>query len=556
MLLSFVWFVLHKTNQIKINRTTIYLVVFALAIAIQYALIKPTYTASYLITICLLLVTALLCILITNTDLKPQAILTAAAIGILINSYIQVIFCILQLINFPAVSTLTIYGSNQPYLMSIKWFFFAGQITGSIAQPNNLADLLCWGIIANAYLSRNNLVCYRVFFYLSVSIFSIFIAISQSRTAYLYPLILLLYSSYLFYKYSKSILIKNLFLSSLIMCLCILLYKPCISFIHHIINLPIELNITTFRTNQQATTKIRYILWLKGILIFLHHPIIGGGWDSFAQYYAVTPLPKLIQQVNGDLSTSGNAHNLIVQLLATTGLIGTGMTFWFISKIIIQLKDVALETKFLPLGIFLIVLTHSMFEFPLFNSYIFITVMLLLSSVDDNIINYNISNKSIKSILLVVFCFTSWQTYSGINNYLLLTQLKKPQHYQVDNLLNNELNRYFQVSTNPFWDDYADISLSNNLMFNTRTDINVKYFDLLQNTLTKVNTYFPNPPFTLKLAVLDIIAGNHSNATKQIQLLKQNYIGYEKLFSDYVIGLTPEAPEARKQVLLLLNNKA
>ncbi len=538
-------------RHLRISRVATFLFVAAVLLALQYAWMKPSYSAAFLITFCLFITSCCLIILINNSDISSESLLNAAAIGILINGYYQVFYSSLLLANLDFSTTFIIYGSSDPYYILVKWFKYPGQIVGSIGQVNVLADLLCWGIVANCWLGKSNSRFAKVFFYLTAIVFSIFIALSQSRTAYLYVLIL---ASYLFYinKINKeSWLVRKLAFSLLIMAVCLSAFYINAHFFH--VNTGSV--VPRAAENNHLSNFGRYIMWAKGLVIFLQHPLIGGGWDSYSHYYAITTLPDFIKPVHSYLATPANAHNLIIHLLATTGIVGTLLTIYIIGSIFLQLKKQPLSIQFLPAAILLVTLTHSMLEYPLFYSFVFIGLVLLIAITDTSKVKVTIPINLFKAISLIIVIGGSWQVFTGVNNYLILAEYKKPANYQVKNQLANEFNRYFEVSTNPLWDDYADITLAYNLMFNSKNEDNTQYFELYKNTLDKINQQFPNPPYTLKLAIMEVIDNNPIKAKSLIKELQYNYPGFNDTFESYVIQQTPNNTSARNSVIKLITDK-
>lgn len=551
MMLSIWIFGAKKITYLRISHSAMYLFLLALLLALQYAWMKPAYSASYLITFCLLITGGCLIILINNSLISSETLLKAAAVGILINCYYQVCYSSLLLANLNFSTTFIIYGSSDPYYILIKWFKYPGQIVGSIGQVNVLANLLCWGIVANCWLSTSKTRLGKIFFYITAIIFSIFIALSQSRTAYLYVVVL---GSYLFFIYKtqkKSELAHKLAVSLLIMAICFGAFYSYANFF----NVTTESIAPRTAENHYLSNFGRYIMWAKGLVIFFQHPLIGGGWDSYSHYYAITTLPSFITPVHSSLVTPANAHNLIIHLLATTGIIGTLLVLYIIGSIFIRLNRQPLNIQFLPVTILLIVLTHSMLEYPLFYSFIFISLVLLIGITDNSAFKINVPATAFKTISLIIVTFGTWQIYTGINNYLLLAEFKKPAHYQPKNQLMNEFNRYIEVSTNPFWDDYADMTLAYNLMFNSKNKKNSQYFELFKNTLDKINQHFPNPPYTLKLAILEVIDSNPAKAKSLITELQYNYPEFNNTFESYVIQQTPNNISVRNSVIKIITSK-
>jgi hypothetical protein len=218
-------------------------------------------------------------------------------------------------------------------------------------------------------------------------------------------------------------------------------------------------------------------------------------------------------------------------------------------KIIRKLVELEASSSIMPLGILLITLTHSMFEFPLFQAYILFPILTLLSIVIKT--QYSLPARGFKFILILFLPLTLWQIYSNSNCYLLLTQLKKSPHYIENNYIGNQMDKYFQINRSIFWDDYADMDLSRNIMYDLRVKENQKYFDFLYTTLVRVNNYMPSPASEIKLAILDEISGNTTMAEQRIELVRTAYPNSNKIFEQYIKQLTPNNIVAQAKLIAL-----
>lgn len=552
-------------KSIKLSYNNIFIALIIVFLGFQFALISPSYSAPYLnaISIFGLIIVALL--LIQNSSLTFKQILFYAAIGIIINSYIQIIFCSLQLIHFNLQYTFNFYGFSTPYSMS--WDIFAhssdGRIIGGIGQSNNLADILCWGLLANIYLFHKLDRLNTPLFWFNLIIISTFIVLSQSHTAYFYPLVLFAYGIYL-WKFNSNranqIYLHKLIYSVMVLTTIVIIYYILNKYylLHHISNADIKpvVNHVTLKKLHSINFHDRFFMFEKAWVMFIQHPFFGVGWEQYLQYFLITPTPNFITDGIDELVAVNNCHNLILQLLATTGFFGTLLFLTLVVYLLYNLARQELETQILPLGIALIVLTHSMFEYPLFNVAILIPVLLVSATPDSKYFTLNLKyKKSFFCLIGALIALAWWQIYVGINNFLLLSQAKKPANYQIHNLPHNVLNVYFATANNPYWDDAADSVLAQNLLYSVRAPQNQKYFDLTYDVLSRSAKYSPNPSFLLRLAVLDTVLGNNAKAQAEVNLVTQNYIGFNSRFESFFNAASHDNPSLNKRLLQLLPHK-
>lgn len=77
---------------------------------------------------------------------------------------------------------------------------------------------------------------------------------------------------------------------------------------------------------QQISMVIRSFLWRGAVLIWIHNPLFGSGIDSYEDFFGVYRDKTIIDAFSMSL-IGDNAHNWVLQALATLGLIGTiGLT--------------------------------------------------------------------------------------------------------------------------------------------------------------------------------------------------------------------------------------
>ncbi len=550
------------SQSIKIPNILLYLIPIVLFCGIQFTLIKPNYTAPYLDVMSSFTLITVAILILYNSNIPLQLIQTIIAFSIIITCYLQITFSILQLINYQLEYKLLFYGFTEPYYALVNIFKISddGRITGGIGQPNLLADILSWGIIANIYLFNQRNKHKPYLFWSNLIITSIFITLTHSNTAYLYSVVLFIYSICLLkFKSNQSNIHYSykLLCSSLILMLVILTYNVIIKY-----NLLgyLDTNHLTNAYKQIATTKPhdinshdRLIMWGRAWMMFIQHPLIGVGWNQYLQYFLITPTPSFLYSTVGEMAAYENCHNLILQLLATTGIFGTLIFMALILYIIQHLAKQEIKNQILPLGIALIVLTHSMFEYPLFNVAILIPILIITTTYDRK---YFILNPKYKTIFLsitgILITLVWWQIFVGINSFLLLSQIKKPTKYEINNQPYNVLNVYFATANNPYWDAAADSVLTQNLLYSVRTPQNMQYFDLTYAVISRSSIYYPNPSFLLRLAVLDTVLGKKEKAQAEVNLVLNNYGKFESDFKIFFNAASSHDNNLNKKLLELL----
>ena len=86
-----------------------------------------------------------------------------------------------------------------------------------------------------------------------------------------------------------------------------------------------------FILNRGASDTMRLYIWAMAWKAFLAHPLLGVGADNFGDAFITLRGPAWIEAGGRGLSASENAHNLILNVLATGGLVGLaarGLLAW------------------------------------------------------------------------------------------------------------------------------------------------------------------------------------------------------------------------------------
>jgi O-antigen ligase len=436
------------------------------------------------------------------------------------------------------------------------------RIVGSIYQTNNLANYLSWGIFANIYLWRMDKKIYKFFFIFSIFLFSTFISLTFSRVVLVYGMFIIIYALALLKRhshYAKLLFIHGVILLSVVA----FAAKGGLNFVYlntetSVVATPSAATVMagniannqsnsadrigqTFTTFKQllsgdhqislASDNQRIVLWLKGLKMFSEHPIIGVGWGYFTANLFTTTLSNGFPQTLGQYALPFNVHNLFIQLLATTGLVGFAIVlFGFIYWIRCCLK-LEIKVQILCLGIIVINIIHSQTEYPLFYTPYLFCFMILATLSDQKKLKLHISKTWFSSAAVLTVIVASWQIFVGYNNFMILAQFKPVAHYDKQNWLNNVGQKY-QLGNNLLWDYFVDVDLIQKLTLTERTTDNAWLFDIMYNATQKVAGFTPYPNYTTKLAIMDQIIGKNKEAQDLINETLNNYFP----FRDYIIN--------------------
>lgn len=326
---------------------------------LQFALGEIAYPEQVLLAMLYLLWAAFLILLgnILRREIGLETISTMLAWFLVAGGVLSAIVALLQHYQFhtfldPLIAVKT---SNAVY--------------GNLAQPNHFADYTCLALASLLFLSATGRLAWAVAAVFAVLMLFV-LALSGSRGAWLYLFALLALSAWEYRRNQKN--------AALLIASAVLI--PGFALMQWVVQLPwfaapVPAVTSIQRLFEFASGSIRLELWREAWYIFLQSPLLGVGWGQFAwQHFEYGVLFK----GSGLNGLYNHAHNIIMQLLAETGLVGAvavvgGVVIW-----LYRLRRLAFDIYlWWLLGLLAIIGIHSMLEFPLWYSH-FIGIAALL----------------------------------------------------------------------------------------------------------------------------------------------------------------------------------
>ncbi|MDP2805301.1 MAG: Wzy polymerase domain-containing protein [Gallionellaceae bacterium] len=248
------------------------------------------------------------------------------------------------------------------FLSSVITVKTSSAVYGNIAQPNHFANYLALGLASIGLLYiRWSMRAWQVAL-LAVPLLFV-LALSGSRGTWLY-LVFMVGMSYLWQRNDKSYLPLLKYSAALLVGLALM---------HWVVQMPWLAGSVTKVTSLERLFgevgggSIRLHLWKESLLIFANFPLIGAGFGQFAwQHFLLGPELQ-------NISISGlynNAHNVVMQLAAETGLAGLivlfgtlGLWFWHARR---EHRTLYQWWGYMVLGVLGI---HALLEYPLWYGY-------------------------------------------------------------------------------------------------------------------------------------------------------------------------------------------
>ena len=248
------------------------------------------------------------------------------------------------------------------FLNSVVTVKTASAVYGNVAQPNHYADYLALGLASIGLLhTRWSLRNWQTALLVAPMLFVM--VLSGSRSAWFY-LLFMAGMSYLWQRRDKA------FLPFLKYTLLLLLG---FGLMHLVVQIPwlagVGGDVTTLQRmfGEVNSGGIRIYLWKESWVIFTHFPLLGSGFGQFAMQHF-----QLGSELR-DLRIAGlynNAHNLVMQLAAETGLAGLSIMFATLGIWLTQaLRESRSIYQWWGFAILAVLGIHSLLEYPLWYGY-------------------------------------------------------------------------------------------------------------------------------------------------------------------------------------------
>ncbi|MDR5778546.1 Wzy polymerase domain-containing protein [Caballeronia sp. LZ065] len=121
----------------------------------------------------------------------------------------------------------------------------------------------------------------------------------------------------------------------------------------------------------------RLALWKYGWTMFRTHPLLGVGWGEFPRYQF-----DLVRDLGG-VEIANNAHDIFIDLLAKTGVLGVailvaGVVFWLIRV----LRAPHTPARIFGLSLLGVLMMHALVEYPQQYMFFLMPAMLVIGLLD------------------------------------------------------------------------------------------------------------------------------------------------------------------------------
>lgn len=304
-----------------------------------------------------------------------EAVITLLAKSLLLGALAQSLIGLAQLTGLAQVmGGVLFYDGAHP----------TTNIFGHIGQRNQYAHYLTWGVVAACWLAACGQWSRR-WLALAVCWLALSIAFAGSRTVLLYALALALLAPWWYWRVADELSrrMRNMLwlavLAIIAMQFALPLGERLLAPLLH--GEVVASGVERLTGNADGMGARRLAEWGKAWLVFQAHPSFGIGWSQYAaESVRLQMLPQFANAgINSGLFT--NAHNLVFQLLAEMGLVGTvAVLLGFAWAVWPYLSRRVTAAQLLPVAVMSITLIHSMLEYPLWYLY-FPAVLVMMATL-------------------------------------------------------------------------------------------------------------------------------------------------------------------------------
>lgn len=356
----FAVYLLFNINNLKSSIITICLLLFALYLPLQSLILQSPYLGSSFYTSGFFILLALLLTAILSVPKSYFKLITFGILwGIVILASIQLVLYVIQLwIIDPVLKD------------KLGWILFSGN-GGQVGQRNNFSHIIMWGFIASITLERMGKLS-SIKMWILILCYSLVMAHASSRTVVLYIIGLSAMAGYqLLITQEKN---TKIFSRNVLIALAIALFTQ---FIFPFIFSDVSSGTDRFLGNSEYLS--RWLEWQKAWLVFLDAPLLGQGWGTYgfqSFWYHDRVATMGVPRADNYFS---HCHNLLLQLLAEVGLLGTLLVILPVLYILLK-AFFKYTSDVMTFGLVMICVTsllHSMVELPLWHSNFLIVFYLV-----------------------------------------------------------------------------------------------------------------------------------------------------------------------------------
>lgn len=382
----------------------------------------------------------------------------------------------------------------------------SSSVYGQLAQPNHFANYMVLGLASLGLLFRSGYV--KIPFVVLLAVPLLFVmALSGSRSSWLYLLLM----TGLAWWWSRRDAGQRplLHYGALLM--------AGFGVMHFVVRLPFFAGVDGTDTIERlfgadATGMVRLRLWYDALHLFLQSPWLGAGFGQFAWQHFLA-LPEL--QAGKLTNMYNNAHNVVMQFAAETGLAGVVALLGSLAAWLWQLRrtsfDLAHWWCLVVLGVLAI---HSLLEYPLWYVYFLAVVSLLLGMLDQTRYRLELRNAGRLSVaaMLLLGLMTLVQLRAGHETIKEVLQIRPASVSDRANAVKRVRDGLIKVHEESILSPYAEVFMASLI------EIDRNHIEQKLELNTRSMHFIPMSMTVYRQAFLLAQAGRAEEARKILEL--------------------------------------
>lgn len=412
--------------------------------------------------------------------------------ALLIGANLQALVVVLQAVGV----NFTIFG-----LFDIS---AANGLEGQLGQRNLLAHYLCWGVISGSYLTARGGRGVYISGVLTI-VTAIILGLISSRSIILYGSALLIIAGLqaVYQRVSHQNHTNHTTKWLIAIGALILIPQLLMPTVLSVFNISTESGLQRVLSN--GSDMARWYEMKKAFLGFLQAPLFGHGWNasifqSFFWDFEVVPVEYLH---SGQIAE--HSHNIITELLVEMGIVGTFLVVLGAIWALIPLvkSSLKLESCFI-LALLTVTALHSMVEYPLWNTYFLMAVVIFLSAAPSKR-----DERTVKSIYQLPILITTLVCMCVVSFFMVIYQknysIYAADTYDEESKSVARSNAFYSVFLKLplFLEDKDKLTIQN-------MDITAdNYSDEQINALVRYSEYMPTPQATQYRGMYEYKIGHH-----------------------------------------------
>ncbi|KMN91998.1 hypothetical protein VL04_02710 [Chromobacterium violaceum] len=392
------------------------------------------------------------------------------------------------------------------------------EVMGNVGQRNQYAQYLSWSVVASCYLyGRGRL---RAGFCAALVLFQLlFLTWSGARLPLAYGLGLCLLAWFWLRRARRDetlLRMQRALIAAMIVLALVQLFNEEIVWALNRLGLPIHAQSGSERILDAGFGARRRIEWTKAWMVFREHPWFGVGLARYpAQSVWLEAYGGLPKYPEGVLFTQ--SHNLIFQLLAETGLSGALFAAAGLLACLLPFFGRGRQSaeNLLLLAIAMMILIHSMFEFPLW--YLPFLAMLVTVCTLGPAPTWRLPTRTgvLRLACVGAGALMALHIVSGAFIFWRLVAYSGPSQSAAENI--RRVDYIAKVELNPLWADAGAMVMGNYLLPSRRhLDIVLPFYQNLAR----------NQPYIAvlqRLSICQALAGQKEEARRTLEQAIANY---------------------------------